>query len=361
MTFVVDDNRSPDKMRLCPSCRMQISVLATKCRYCGEEVGRPKEEQRQLTIESMGGEHIEHYAPSSSVMEALESFRSEEVTDKAVNATRRSLIFRRKPGPKASAGKGGGLPELDAQSLQLAGGGQGRTVSSRIVRGSAKPRRGVSSSDLTRWAGYAAIAIAALLVLYYGGGVAIRAVKAMRTMDTPAIVSSANPAVRMLEAGEPIMAVLTQASLYHRKNDTPESEAVLNDVRARVVEEVRGLLDADPFDRRNLRSALRMANEANQADPNSVFTDLKREVDEEHRVYATMLLDATADTSPPVAVFRITDASKRNVDVQAAQGETFLDGRFRIDLVRPNVVHLIDLERGDRRLRARKLSEITSP
>ena len=70
--------RKDEKMRLCPTCRMEISVLATKCRYCGEEVGRPRDETRSLSISDLGGETVQHYAPSSSVMEALEAFRSEE-------------------------------------------------------------------------------------------------------------------------------------------------------------------------------------------------------------------------------------------------------------------------------------------
>lgn len=361
MTFVIDDNRSPDRMRLCPSCRMEISVLATKCRYCGEEVGRPKEEQRQLTVESMGGEHIEHYAPSSSVMEALESFRSEEVTGKAVGDTRRSSIFRRKKvDPKAGAVKHGGLPELDAQSQQLAGGGQRRTVSSRIVRASTGKKRGVSVADVSRWAAYVAAAAVAIAGVVYGGSWALGALRSMRDTTAPVSVSSPNPAARMLEDGEPIMEVLAEAALYHRRNGTPESEKLLNDVRARVVDDVRNLLNGSPFDRRNLRNALRMINEASQADPSDEFVNLKREVDEEIRVYATMLIEATPDSAPPTAVFRVSGSNRRAADVRAAQGETILDGRFRVDMVRPNYVHLIDLQRNNRRLRAVKLEEITA-
>ena len=67
-------------MRLCPSCRMSIPVLAVKCRFCGEEVGRPRDETRKLSISDLGGQDSTMYAPSSSVMEALEAFRTEEFT-----------------------------------------------------------------------------------------------------------------------------------------------------------------------------------------------------------------------------------------------------------------------------------------
>ena len=59
---------------------MTISVLATKCRYCGEDVGKPKEEQRELSVNDLGGENVHHRAPSGSVMEALESFRLEDAS-----------------------------------------------------------------------------------------------------------------------------------------------------------------------------------------------------------------------------------------------------------------------------------------
>ena len=71
----VEGGRSPDKTRLCPSCRCEISVLATRCRFCGEEVGRPRDEARQLSIDDLGGENVTLYAPSGNVMDALESFR----------------------------------------------------------------------------------------------------------------------------------------------------------------------------------------------------------------------------------------------------------------------------------------------
>ena len=70
--------REPDKTRLCPSCRMQISVLATKCRFCGENVSRPRVEDRHFTIRDLGGENSRKYAASESMLSALESFRIEQ-------------------------------------------------------------------------------------------------------------------------------------------------------------------------------------------------------------------------------------------------------------------------------------------
>ena len=110
------DKERPDKTRLCSSCRMEISVLATKCRYCGASVGRPRDEPRSLTIGDLGGEHFVHYAPSSSVMEALESFRAEETTSDGGTADIQSDSGEDREGEEHSTA----LPELDERSRALA-------------------------------------------------------------------------------------------------------------------------------------------------------------------------------------------------------------------------------------------------
>src|SRR5690606_34714265 len=110
-------------MRLCPTCRMEIRVLATKCRFCGENVGRPRDEVRALSIDDLGGETIRHYAPSSSVMEAIEAFRSEtEASNPQVDDAGRKSIFGRKGKKDATPAPTGadGLPTLDERSQVLA-------------------------------------------------------------------------------------------------------------------------------------------------------------------------------------------------------------------------------------------------
>ena len=43
--------RGEDPMRLCPECRMPISILANRCRYCGSIVGKPRKEVETLTVQ----------------------------------------------------------------------------------------------------------------------------------------------------------------------------------------------------------------------------------------------------------------------------------------------------------------------
>ena len=60
-------DQSREKTRLCPACRMPISILATRCRHCGQKVDRPRDEGRRLTIATLGGTAHESYVPLGSV------------------------------------------------------------------------------------------------------------------------------------------------------------------------------------------------------------------------------------------------------------------------------------------------------
>ncbi|HPJ99075.1 MAG TPA: hypothetical protein PKW60_06280, partial [Candidatus Hydrogenedentes bacterium] len=66
-----------DKTRVCPFCRREISIFATKCFHCGERVDPPRADQRHFSMEDLGGRKSTNYAPSESVMAALETFRAE--------------------------------------------------------------------------------------------------------------------------------------------------------------------------------------------------------------------------------------------------------------------------------------------
>jgi len=67
-----------DPMRLCPECRMPISVLANRCPHCGSIVGRPRKETEVLTVKDLGGESKAQHVVSGNVREAMEAFISEQ-------------------------------------------------------------------------------------------------------------------------------------------------------------------------------------------------------------------------------------------------------------------------------------------
>ncbi len=186
--------RKKDNMRLCPTCRMEISVLATKCRYCGEEVGRPRDESRALSIADLGGETVQHYAPSSSVMEALEAFRSETDSEPEVEEAPSSGILSRlskkQEPPKAQKKPAGdGLPELDERSQALS--------SLAMPSSSSKYQPTVvrQQRSIPRMVGIFAGLVAAMVCLFF-------AVQVFANRPAPEIAPTVeNPAVIMMERG----------------------------------------------------------------------------------------------------------------------------------------------------------------
>ena len=65
--------------RLCPECRSTISIWATKCKFCGSKVGRPKMREAKLTLKDLGGEAHDKHKVSKHVMSAIGTFRYDEV------------------------------------------------------------------------------------------------------------------------------------------------------------------------------------------------------------------------------------------------------------------------------------------
>ena len=74
-----EKNKPNDEERLCPACRSDISIWATKCKFCGSEVGRPRMREDRLTVKDLGGESPSTHRVSKHVMGAIGSFRYDEV------------------------------------------------------------------------------------------------------------------------------------------------------------------------------------------------------------------------------------------------------------------------------------------
>jgi ribosomal protein L40E len=350
MGMEVDPNRNQDKMRLCPSCRMEISVLAVKCRYCGEEVGRPKDEQRHYTATDLGGETIEHYAPSSSVMEALESFRSEEGVRKDVYGEKKApgtSVFERRKGPKETpppAKTSDDLPELDEHSRLLA---SSVSVSSpAFVRGGPKKKENPWGKRVAMLAA----GVAALLILYYGGGAAYGVIRNWSLGEAVGQGEYDNPAAAMLARGENPVEALEVAVAFHQRYKTADAAAVVAQARERVIEQVEGLLGTRQYNRQNHAEALRLVSRAHGVEASPEMRNLKQQVEIEIRAHATGLVRTDRTASPPQITVRITNTNQTTSDVTVRQGDTFFDGRFQVDVVRENEAGLTDLRTG-RKLR----------
>lgn len=74
-----EEKKTTDEERLCPACRSEISIWATKCKFCGSEVGRPRMREARLTLKDLGGESENTHRVSKHVMGAIGAFRYDEV------------------------------------------------------------------------------------------------------------------------------------------------------------------------------------------------------------------------------------------------------------------------------------------
>lgn len=320
-----------EKDRLCPSCRMSISVLATKCRFCGENVGRPKDETRQLTIQDLGGETIVHYAPSHNVMEALEAFRAEESAAKAVEPPRKSLFGLRgkaAPGPSAS-GSTTGLPELDERSRALAS-------VAMPIRSAARPAP--SGPVWTKKLGMLGGFVALIVILYFGtvqGWAMIKHWSADK--DTGPGVH--NRAPEIMERGGPPIEALKAAMEALQQDNSTANLAIADQARQLVVAQVNQLLSKPDISDVDLQKASNLASQAFDIDVSRSrsLVELKSKADRDNRDYALTVLSTDTESRPPRARLQLNDGTVLDV----RQGERVLD-RFNVKLITADTVLLAD-------------------
>ena len=214
-----------DKTRLCPTCRSPISVLATKCRFCGEAVGRPKDEARKLTVDDLGGESSSDFNRSEDVMEALEAYRREEYMPQAAKEEGAGWLRRKRRG-KGPAGK----PDTRA----------GRPGAARSTgHDKAGPPKSIWSSNL----GIAVAAFAAIVLLIIVAGLVVSQVNSRSgSIETQTSENFRNPAIAILAAGGPGAEALRAAHEALRRANTPDNQQIANQARALVEKEVLALV-----------------------------------------------------------------------------------------------------------------------
>lgn len=346
-------------MRLCPSCRMEISFYATKCRYCGESVGRPRDEARQLTITDLGGETRTQYEVAENVAEALEAFRQEELAAAQDVKEEHHSWFHRGHAPQVSPAdddtKDKTASELDPRGKELAS-----------VGGFAATRRHAAAARQPDWIGRvktAALTVAILAVMglggWYGKGqydayVAQRDAKPIVHFDNRAvaILDSGGSALEALEAAMEALAIVNDAS----------NRAVADRAREAVRAEVEALFNAKDWSPDLLNVASKMATDALKIDPNSKkLQELKREALEEVYAYKILLLEINeAEQKARFRVIRLDPVSgteseevvysKVKKDTEGdrqggtAQEERLL-GRFEVKRLGKNWVRLADWKR----------------
>lgn len=350
-----------DEMRLCPTCRMPISILATRCRHCGEEVGRPRKEEHKLTLKDLGGAEHTSYTISGNVMDALDAFREEQLSTQEMERRQReqsaSTWFGRKGSdPGLHPPQSSDMPELDAFGRDLAG--LGDVPGSSTQR--PKPRRNLGPTLQDRLI-QGGMVLGGLLVLYfaatYGWGKYQDYLAEQEALANPVYESKA---MTMLAQGRPLIDVLSEAVDAVRTTDSPENREALATVRDRVLAEINGLLNAEVYSRETLDQASVLATRAALKDTDSRFQELDKEVKAELDAYSLILQDMDVKTQR--ANFRIHDPSFGQNEQDVGVND-YVAGRFVVQSILQNQVRLIDTKRksntGQRVLIARPQEPVT--
>ena len=326
-----------EKQRICPSCRCTISVLATKCRFCGEEVGKPKDELRELSAQDLGGETILHRPPSASIMEALESYRAEEEEH-----IRESKIIR--VGTEKSKKTSGSFDKLDEASRQLAS--SISTPSSQVAA-----RRGREASPKNRALKIAG-GVAVLVVCLFGGikatGLLIDYIAQRNVEPEP---EYNNQALYLLSRGEPAIVALEEAVNARNIVDNDDNRKIAEEVLGAVVKEFYALLDANPWKMEMLTEANVLATKAVKLYPNTMTRSLKKEAEKENRLYRMVLTEI--DLAAGTAVFTLNETGQPKITVEK---RSMIAERFLVRTIGVNKVRLEDRGREVSQGRYREVS-----
>lgn len=328
-----------EKSRLCPSCRCAISVLATKCRFCGEIVGRPKDETRQLTIDDLGGETIVHYAPSSNVMEALEAFRTEEVVNRNTPPPQKSSVFGFKSTPPAPAEPPRSpvtFAELNERTKALA------ALAMPTRPSAAPPANPTWIKKLAVLGGF----IAAMVILYFGIDQGYAMWKAGNTESNTYV----NGAIAvMARGGDPTEA--HRLALEALKVDpSPANKDVADQARMLLIEQVETILNVPQITLSELIRASNLASQAYQIDRNPTMKNLVDKVTRETIDYSLRLV--SSNPAAKEAELQLYGPNNTGPIVKVKQGGevprvgdaggTELGKRFILELVERDSVVLRD-------------------
>ncbi len=324
--------KGKEKERLCPSCRMAISALATRCHYCGEEVARPKVEDRKLTIQDLGGHSQNNFQVSGSVLNALEAFRMEE----GVSGTAGTPI----PDRKSLLGK------KDAQAkAEMAQAAQQQQKTMLLDELGLAPKAATPSVQRRDPAWITKVGvlggfIAAIVILFFGGvkGFAMISdyLEQRRHANDPVVV---NRAPEIIAQGGGVVAALEAAVEAHKAKPDEENEDILAQVRHMVADRIENSLNSPQWKLQDLKDASQLAHKAASIDPsNRLVNAYLDEIDKELEDYSFVINGI--DYASKTATFKRMHLG-RSQEVQVTQDEK-LWGRFDVVSVQRDAVILLD-------------------
>ena len=317
---------------------MEISFFATKCRFCGESVGRPKEEVRQLTVRDLGGDGSSEYAPPESVVDALEMFRQEELARLDQEEAPKSW-FSRKQKAKGNPPRPGGpvspyseLPGLDPTSRDLSS-----------VGGFRRRQPAARETLLTKKLAMLGAFVAAILILYFGGGYVKAKYDEYKNRNAKPPISVDNQAMAILKSGGSPVDAFAAAMAALNTVSNAENIEVAGKVREVLVDEVNGLLNSDPWKPANLDKASQMASQALQLDPDTrALRDLNENVRKE--VFAYKMSIKEIDMEKGSVTLRVLYPDRPEDLVIKRKGEKVLN-RFEVKSITRDSVRFSDSRR----------------
>ncbi|NLO31942.1 MAG: hypothetical protein GX117_01100 [Candidatus Hydrogenedentes bacterium] len=360
MTKKFQTNEEP--IRLCPTCRMSISALATRCRYCGEEVSRPRKEQPTYTVSDLGGESQGTYTVSSSVTDALESFMMEERVQVAteeqerIEAEQRSLSGRlrrlvgkpvKEPDPTNVDLRMG---KMDIDSISLS---SPATRSSTSVR---RPRRSVWSHPAL-WI----VLVPIFLIMMYFLADALWTGLHGNQNGAYVLTDSrfSNRALEQLIEDGDYVAAHETALLALKASDTAENRSIADEVRKRCIDEIKAKAYAVPFDMEQLRIASREISQIGHKDRDPEIRQLMDAVNREVGYFYFIL--QKIDLTNASATFRLNNPSTTEKEEEVQEGDLFQQ-RFLVTRILSDSVALRDTasERAGTELISRRMEAVTA-
>lgn len=318
---------SQDELRLCPTCRMPISVLATRCRYCGETVGRPRKEEERFTVKDLGGDQKTTYTLSGNVREALEAYRAEMFSDQAAETEL--------PGGTPQAARTTsktGIPEVDDSHMNLAA-----LLDLPSSTSTPKPKPAARRQDFVRQAALGAAGVAALLAVLFGLQFSWSAYQDYQEAQRRAgEVVYLNTAPSLLQQ-ERYLEAIDESLEALRFNNTPENRAIAAEVRQAFVAHVEALLTAERWSQSDLREVSGLVSRAVARDKSPDLQALMARVDGEISDYKLIL--RKIDGASATFIVHTPNVPEREQTVQ--EGD-YVGDRFLVKRILPSLVRLED-------------------
>lgn len=323
------EENAQDELRLCPTCRMPISVLATRCRYCGETVGRPRKEEERFTIKDLGGEQKTTYTLPGNVREALEAYRAEMFADQPPEPDPAAPHLP----PQKTISKTG-IPEIDDSHMNLA-------ALLDIPSGPPKgmPKAKARKDELKRQAAMGLGALVLLLAVLFGGRYLWNEYADYQERQRRAgEFVYLNRAMDLLAEGRHLDA-LDESLEALRHNDTPANRAIAADVRRALAAHVEELLNAERWSQAGLREASGLVSRALDRDKSPDLQALMRRVDDEIADYKLVLRAIDAAGGKATFIVHSTTVPERE---QVVEEGDYVGDRFLVKRILPNLVRLED-------------------